>query len=100
MPRNFSGLPISAFSGASFLPGPETMKPACDYSAKKGVILGLESHGGITSKASNILEILHRIDSPYAGCNLDISNFREKPYEQIQACLPVATHIHIRDFYG
>lgn len=78
----------------------ETMKPACDYAAAKGVILGIESHGGITSKASNIVEILRRVDSPYAGCNLDISNFQDDPYQQIEACLPYATHTHIRDFYG
>ena len=78
----------------------ETMKPACDYAAAKGITLGIESHGGITSKAANILEILRRVDSPYAGCNLDISNFPEDPYTQIEACLPYATHTHIRDFYG
>ena len=78
----------------------ETMKPACDYAATKGIILGIESHGGITSKASNILEILRRVNTPWAGCNLDISNFPENPYEQIQACIPYATHTHIRDFYG
>jgi sugar phosphate isomerase/epimerase len=78
----------------------ETMKPACEYSATKGIILGIESHGGITSKATNIVEILRRVDSPYAGCNLDISNFPENPYPQIEACIPYATHVHVRDFYG
>ena len=78
----------------------ETMKPACDYAAPRGITLGIESHGGITSKATNILEILRRVDSPYAGCNLDISNFPEDPYTQIEACIPYATHTHIRDFYG
>jgi sugar phosphate isomerase/epimerase len=78
----------------------ETMQPSCDYAAAKGITLGIESHGGITSKAANILEILRRVDSPYAGCNLDISNFPEDPYTQIEACLPYATHTHIRDFYG
>ncbi len=78
----------------------EMMKPACDYAAKKGVVLGIESHGGITSKAANIVEILRRVSSPFAGCNLDISNFQENPYEQIEACVPYASHAHIRDFYG
>jgi len=78
----------------------ETFKPACDYAATKGIILGLETHSGLSTKAANIVEILRRVDSPYAGCNLDISNFRENPYEQIEACLPYATHTHIRDFYG
>ncbi len=78
----------------------ETMKSACEYAAQKGVILGLETHSGLSTKAENIIEILRQVDSPFAGCNLDISNFRERPYEQIEACLPFATHAHIRDFYG
>jgi sugar phosphate isomerase/epimerase len=78
----------------------ETMKPACEYAGSKGIILGLESHSGLTTQASNIVEILRRVNSPYAGCNLDISNFPENPYEQIEQCLPYATHTHIRDFYG
>ena len=78
----------------------EVMKPACDYSAKKGITLGIEDHGGITSKAANILEILRRVDSPYAGINLDISNFPENEYAQIEACIPYATHTHIRDFFS
>jgi L-ribulose-5-phosphate 3-epimerase len=77
----------------------ETMKPACDYAAKKGVTLGIESHGGITAKASNIVEILRRVDSPFAGCNLDISNFTENQYAQINMLIPYATHTHIRDFF-
>lgn len=78
----------------------ETMKAACEYSATKGVTLGIETHSGLSTKAANIVAILRRVDSPYAGCNLDISNFRENPYEQIQACVPYATHTHIRDVYG
>jgi sugar phosphate isomerase/epimerase len=78
----------------------ETMKPACDYAAQKGITLGIESHGGITSKASNILAILQRVNSPYAGCNLDISNFMEDPYSQVESLVPYATHTHIRDHYG
>ena len=77
----------------------ELMKPACDFSAKKGITLGIEDHGGITAKASTILEILKRVDSSYAGVNLDITNFKEDYYAQIQACIPHATHTHIRDVF-
>ena len=78
----------------------ETMKPACDYAALRGITLGIESHGGITSKASNILAILRRVDSPYAGCNLDVSHFQGDPYSQVAALVPYATHAHIHDRYG
>ena len=78
----------------------ETMKPACEYSGKKGITLGLETHMGLTLKASNVTAILRRVDSPFAGCTLDISNFHDSPYEQIAACLPFATNTHIRDYWG
>lgn len=82
----------------------ETMKHACDYAGKRGIVLGMEDHGGITARASMILEILHRVDSPFAGINLDISNFEgktdEEMYADIEACIPHATHTHIRDEFS
>lgn len=81
----------------------ETLKPACDYSGRKGITLGIEDHEGITQHADACLEIMHRVDSPYAGINLDISNFKasspEDQYRQIKACVPYATHTHIRDHF-
>ena len=82
----------------------ETMKSACDYAAKRGITLGIEDHHGISARAATILEILRRVDSPYAGINLDISNFHvtsdEEQYSEIEACIPVATHVHIRDLFS
>jgi len=82
----------------------EVMRSACDYSGKKGITLGVEDHGGITQKADTTLEVLHRVGSPHAGVNLDISNFLadsdEDQYRQIEACVPYATHTHIRDRFG
>jgi L-ribulose-5-phosphate 3-epimerase len=82
----------------------EVMKPACDYAARGGVTLGVETHSGISQRAGPTLEIIRRVDSPYAGINLDISNFiagsDEDQYKQIEACVPYATHTHIRDRFG
>jgi L-ribulose-5-phosphate 3-epimerase len=66
--------------------------------------LGIENHGGMTARASTTVEILRRVDSPYAGINLDISNFAGKTddemYSDIRACVPFATHAHPRSFWG
>ncbi|HXJ92395.1 MAG TPA: TIM barrel protein [Terriglobia bacterium] len=82
----------------------EIMKPACDYAGKRGITLGVEDHDGVTQSADVCLELMHRVDSPYAGINLDISNFvatsDEDQYRQIEACIPYATHTHIRDRFG
>jgi sugar phosphate isomerase/epimerase len=82
----------------------ESMKVASDYSAKKGITLGLEDHQGVTQTSDVCLEIMQRVNSPYAGINLDITNFIVTPtqdaYAQIAACLPYATgNIHIRDHF-
>jgi len=81
----------------------ETMKPACDYAGKKGITLGIEDHAGVTQNADVCLEIMHRVNSPYAGINLDITHFiptaGEDPYAQIKDCIPYATHTHIRDLF-
>jgi sugar phosphate isomerase/epimerase len=79
----------------------ETMKAAVDYSAEKGIMLGLEDHSGVSQTADVCLEIMHRVNSPYAGINLDITHFiptaGQDSYAQIAACLPYATVSHIRD---
>jgi sugar phosphate isomerase/epimerase len=81
----------------------ETMKAASDYSGKKGIMIGIEDHSGITQSASACLEIMHRVDSPYAGINLDITHFipsaTEDAYGQIAVCIPYATNTHIRDHF-
>lgn len=81
----------------------ETMKPAADYAGSKGIMVGVEDHSGVTQNAAVCLEIMHRVNSPYAGINLDITHFiptaTQDPYAQIAACIPFATNTHIRDHF-
>ena len=81
----------------------ETLKVACEYAGRKGITLGVENHEGITQNADVCIELVHRVDSPYFGINLDITNFIATPqadaYAQIEATLPYATHSHIRDVF-
>ncbi len=78
----------------------ETMQAACDYAGKKGIVLGIETHGGLTGRAANVIEILRRVNSPWAGCTLDFTNWPGDPYNQTAACVPFATEAHVRDTWG
>ena len=82
----------------------EILKRAGDYAARHGVVLGLENHGGITSRAERILQIVKTADHPNVGINLDTGNFRSDPYDQIEMCLPYAVNsqfkVNIRDEDG
>ena len=74
----------------------ETLKQAVDYSSKKGIILGLENHGGITDKAERIVQIVKAANSPWAGINLDTGNFRSDIWRQIEMCIPHAVNVQVK----
>lgn len=81
----------------------DTMKRACDYAGAKGITLGIEDHSGVTQTADVCIEMMQKIDSPYAGINLDIGHFIPSPgndqYKQIEACIPYATHTHLHRIF-
>lgn len=74
----------------------ETLQRGAEYSGGRGIILGLENHGGITERAARIIDIVKRVDSPWVGINLDTGNFREKVFEQIEMCLPHAVNTQLK----
>ncbi len=74
----------------------ETLKSAADVAGKKGIILGVEDDGGITTNAERTVEIVKKADSPWVGVNLDIGNFRDNAYAQIEMCAPLATNVHFK----
>src|ERR1039458_5238872 len=74
----------------------ETLKRAADVAGKKGITLGVEDDGGITTNADRTVEIVKKADSLWAGINLDIGNFRDNAYAQIEMCAPYATGVHLK----
>ncbi|MBK9167742.1 MAG: sugar phosphate isomerase/epimerase [Bryobacterales bacterium] len=74
----------------------EVLKRSGDYAGSKGVILGLENHGGITERAERIIEIVKRVDSPWVGVNLDSGNFRSDAFRQIEMCIPYAVNVQLK----
>ena len=74
----------------------ECLLRASDYAGRKGIILGLENHGGITLRAERIVEIVRKVDSPWVGINLDTGNFRSQVFQQIEMCLPYAVNFQVK----
>jgi L-ribulose-5-phosphate 3-epimerase len=74
----------------------ETLKRAADVSGKKGITLGVEDDGGITTNADRTVEIVKKAASPWTGINLDIGNFPDDGYTQIEMCAPYATNVHFK----
>ena len=67
----------------------EALEGCCDYAGTRGVMLGLENHGGIVSEAAEVLEIVRAVKSPWFGVNLDTGNFyTDDPYRDLELCAP------------
>jgi len=75
----------------------ETLKRGAEYAGARGLILGVEDDGGITDFAKDTIDIIKRADSPWAGMNLDIGNFRPPAvYDQIEMSIPYAVSTHVK----
>jgi sugar phosphate isomerase/epimerase len=74
----------------------DVLRRASDYSGRKGVILGLENHGGITERADRIIQIVRKVDSPWVGINLDTGNFNRDVLAQIEKCVPYAVNVQVK----
>jgi L-ribulose-5-phosphate 3-epimerase len=74
---------------------------ACLPEAERaGVLLALENHWGLTTKAENLLRIYKAVASPWLGINLDTGNFPGEPYPEIEKLAPHAAIVQAKTYYG
>jgi L-ribulose-5-phosphate 3-epimerase len=74
----------------------EVLKRAADYAGTKGIVLGLENHGGITEKADTIVRIVRQVNSPWVGVNVDTGNFNRNAYAQLETIMPWALNVQVK----
>lgn len=69
-----------------------------EYAAKRGVVLALENHGGITATPEQLLRIVEQVTpSPWFGINFDSGNFRtDDPYRDLEKIAPYAVNAQIK----
>jgi len=68
------------------------------YAATKGVVLGLENHGGVTANPDTMLDIIKAVEpSPWFGVNLDSGNFQtDDPYAGLAKIAPYTVNAQIK----
>ena len=74
----------------------EVMKRGAEYAGSRGITLGIEDDGGITTAAGPTIEIAKRTGSPWAGINADSGNLRVDGYNGFAAMMQYATSIHLK----
>ncbi len=68
-----------------------------EHAAVRGVVLGLENHGGITARAEDHLAIVEAVGQhPWFGVNLDTGNYRTNAYEELAMAAPHAVNVQVK----
>lgn len=75
----------------------DAIQEALEHAAQRGVVLGLENHGGITARAEDHLAIVEAVgEHPWFGVNLDTGNYRTNAYEELAMAAPHAVNVQIK----
>lgn len=75
----------------------EGIQESLAYAARRGILLALENHGGVTATPAQILRIVQAIESPDFGVNLDTGNFHgADPYAEIAELAPYAINVQVK----
>lgn len=73
------------------------LEECCAYAGERGVILGIENHGGIVAEPDALLDIIKSVQSPWIGINLDTANFHtDDPYRDLARCAPYAVNVQLK----
>lgn len=74
----------------------DSLQSCVEYAEESGVVIAMENHGGITSKADDVVKIVEEVGSPWLRVNLDLGNYRGSVYEEIEKTVPYAVHTHAK----
>ncbi len=73
------------------------LEECCHHAGSRGVMLGLENHGGLVATADGLLGIVRAVESPWLGVNLDTGNFHSAdPYADLARCVPYAVNVQYK----
>jgi sugar phosphate isomerase/epimerase len=76
------------------------LKEVVPYAEDKGIVIGLENHGGITSRLDQVMRLVEGVDSDWLKVNLDVGNYRTDPYREIAETAPHAVSVHAKTQIG
>ena len=74
----------------------EVLKRGAEYAGSKGITLGVEDDGGLTTAAGPTVEIIKRTGSPWVGINADSGNLRVDGYAGFTLMAPYTTSVHLK----
>ena len=78
----------------------ESLEACLPMAEKRGVLLALENHWGLSRTVEALLRIIKAIDSPWLRALMDTGNFLEDPYDDLEALAPYTAYVQAKTYYG
>lgn len=78
----------------------DSLTACASYAADKGVVLGVENHGGLPGTAAEVRQVLDAVNSPALRLIFDVGNFvgvGDDPVTAARALAPWVAHVHLKD---
>lgn len=67
------------------------------HAATRGVLLGVENHGGVVADPAGLLDVVRGVKSEWLGISLDTGNFvSADPYADLARCAPYAVNVQYK----
>jgi len=78
----------------------ECIKLCLPKAEECGIIMALENHWGLTTKADNVVRIVEEIGSEYLKVLMDTGNFIDNTYEELRKIAPYTILVHAKTYFG
>ncbi len=78
----------------------DSIEQCLPEAARKGVLLALENHWGLTRTPAGLLRIVNAIKSPWLGVLMDTGNFLEDPYPKLKQIAPQTVFVQAKTYFG
>jgi sugar phosphate isomerase/epimerase len=106
MRHDVAARPIPEATIVNFLADLPQLVEACqevaDYAAQYGITTSVENHGYYTQSSDRVQALVHHVNRSNFRTLVDIGNFMfvdEDPVAAVKKNLPIASAIHLKDFY-
>jgi sugar phosphate isomerase/epimerase len=95
--RVFAGDPRGLTKDEAVKQCVRALKECGDYAAERGVMLGVENHGGIVAQAPVLEQIINLTNHDWVRVNLDTGNFYSAtPYDDLARLAPYAVNVQFK----
>lgn len=78
----------------------ESIEKCLPHAEKRGIVLALENHWGLTRTAEGVNRIVKAIDSDWLKVTMDCGNFLDDTYESLEKVAPHTALVHAKTYFG